>query len=123
MEAAVRGYYVELTRAAHTNDTTQLKSLVRRTCPCYGSAESIDETAASGKSIPDAKWTVTKVRVSDIVKGSAAAEVTYAVGAYDVLDSTGKVVERVPAEPGHVELLLRTFGSAWILTNVVNLKG
>src|SRR5215203_2157406 len=35
VEAAVRAYYAELTRAAQTNETEQLRAMVTRRCPCY----------------------------------------------------------------------------------------
>lgn len=35
VEAAVCAYFAELNRASETNDTTRLKTLSSRNCPCY----------------------------------------------------------------------------------------
>jgi hypothetical protein len=123
VEAAVRTYYAELTKAAQTQETTQLKALVDKNCPCYGTAETIDETAAQGRTTPKAAWTVRRVRVHDVVGQTAAAEVKYGVNAHDVLDASGERVRRLPARSRHVDLSLVFDGHNWILTNVFNLAG
>jgi hypothetical protein len=122
VEAAVRTYYAELTKAAQTNDTTRLKQLVHKNCPCYGSVRSIDETATQGRTTPDAAWMVVGVRVHDIVGTTAAAEVQYKVGAYDVMDRSGEVINRIPARNSHVDLSLLRIDRGWILTNVFNFE-
>jgi hypothetical protein len=123
VEAAVRTYYAELTKAAQTLETTDLKSLVDKNCPCYGSAQSIDETAEQGQTTPEAEWKVRRVQVHDLIGKTAAAEVNYDVSAYEVLNSAGQRVRRFPARKGHVDLSLVLNGEKWILTNVFNLAG
>ena len=123
VEAAVRTYYAELTKAAQTQETTRLKALVDKNCPCYGSAKTIDETAAQGRTTPKAAWTVQRVRVHDVIGQTAAAEVNYGVNSHDVLDSAGERVSRLPARSRHVDLSLVLNGDTWILTNVFNLAG
>ncbi|MGH8895294.1 MAG: hypothetical protein ACRDWY_18605 [Actinomycetes bacterium] len=123
VEAAVRTYYAELTRAAQTQDTTKLKSLANPACPCSGSAKSIDETAAKGRSTPKVSWTVQSINVHDIIKTTAAAEVHYDVSAYEVLSPRGKVINRLPARQGHVDLSLVQDSRGWILANVFDLEG
>jgi len=123
VEAAVRTYYAELTEAAQTLETSELKTLVDRNCPCYGSAESIDETAALGHTTPDAAWTVRRVKVHDVFGKTAAAEVHYDVSEYEVLDSTGERIRRFPARASHLDLSFVLDGETWILANVFNLGG
>jgi hypothetical protein len=123
VEAAVRAYYAELTKAAQTLETTDLKALVDKNCPCYGSAQSIDETARRGQTTPEAEWKVRRVQVHDLIGKTAAAEVTYDVSAYEVLNSAGESVRRFPARKGHVDLSLVLNSESWILTNVFNLAG
>jgi hypothetical protein len=123
IEAAVRAYYAELTRASQTLRTDELKSLVDKNCPCYGSARSIDETSARGESTPQAAWRVRSVRVHDVLGKTAAAEVKYDVSAYEVFNSAGDKVRGFPARTRHVDLSLVYFDDAWILSNVFNLAG
>ncbi|MGZ4609691.1 MAG: hypothetical protein ACXV2H_05495, partial [Actinomycetes bacterium] len=66
VEAAVRAYYAELTRAAQTNDTTELKRLLNRTCPCYRAVRVIEAGATRGETTPDAAWHLDRVRVHDV---------------------------------------------------------
>jgi hypothetical protein len=123
VEAAVRAYYAELTRAAQTLDTTTLKTLTRGGCPCSGSARSIDNTRKSGHKIPDAAWTVQKLRVHDVIAQSAGAEVWYFVAAYQVLDGKGQIINSFPKRVKHVDLTLLTERSHWRISNVFDLGG
>lgn len=123
VEAAVRAYYAELTRAAQTQDTSDFKLLVTKGCPCYSVATAIQETQREGKTTPDAAWNVVGVRVHDLEGTSAVAEVTYEVAAYKVLDRDGKVVERYPAQDGHVDLSLARSERGWIVVNLFDLEG
>src|SRR3954466_8045993 len=45
VETAVRAYYAELTRAAQTNDTSKLKTMLMKSCPCYRAVRVIDAGA------------------------------------------------------------------------------
>jgi hypothetical protein len=123
VELAVRAYYAELTRAAQTLDTTTLRTLTRASCPCTGSARSIDATRKIGHKIPQASWIVQRLRVHDLIAQSAGAEVWYLVAAYQVLDSQGEVINRFPRREKHVDLTLLTQGSSWRISNVFDLGG
>jgi hypothetical protein len=123
VEAAVRAYYAELTRAAQTLDTTNLKTLAEASCPCSGSAKSIDSTRKSGHRIPKASWTVRKLRVHDVIARSAGVEVWYRVASYTVLDGNGQVINRFPKRDKHVDLTLLNEGDRWRLSNVFDLGG
>jgi len=123
VEAAVRAYYAELTRAAQTLDTTTLRTMSRAGCPCSGSVRSIDKTRRIGHKIPDAAWTVEKLQVHDVIAQTAGAEVWYRVAAYQVLDGQGQVINQFPQRDKHVDLTLLTEGSRWRISNVFDLGG
>ncbi|MGH3658408.1 MAG: hypothetical protein ACRDUA_17275 [Micromonosporaceae bacterium] len=123
VEAAVRAYYAELTRAAQTNETTRLKSMVTRGCPCYRPIRVIEKGAARGEITPDAEWTIESVRVHDIEGETAVADVRYEVSAYDVVDTDGNVLGRVEAQRSHYDLSLVRAPSGWVIGNLFNLEG
>lgn len=123
VEAAVRTYYAELTKASSTNDTTRLKTLVARACPCYQPIAVIDNGAAKGERAPDAAWRLRGVRVHDIAGKTAAAEVKYHVTAYDVLDASGGVLTHIKASDSHLDLSLVESTEGWIISNVFDLEG
>lgn len=122
VEAAVRAYYAELTRAAQTQDTSQFKSLMSKSCPCFNVAKAIDEGRRDGKTTPDANWSVRKVDVHDLKAQTAGVEVRYVVDPYRVLNSKGKVLDRYPRQTGHVDLTLLNNDEAWIVANLFDLE-
>ena len=122
VEAAVRTYYAELTKSSLTNDTGTLKNLVARSCPCYQPIVVIDKGAAKGERAPDAEWILRDVRVHDVFGKTAAAEVKFDVTAYDVLDSSGRVLTHIDAKRGHLDLSFVQSAEGWILTNVFDLE-
>jgi hypothetical protein len=123
VEAAVRAYYAELTRAAQTNDTTRLKTMVTRGCPCYRPIRVIEKGAARGEITPNAEWTVHSIRVHDIEGDTALADVHYEVSAYDVVDETGEVLGRVEAQNSRYDLSLIQGPNGWVIGNLFNLEG
>ncbi|MDQ1620841.1 MAG: hypothetical protein QOE19_3410 [Actinomycetota bacterium] len=123
VEAAFRAYYGELTRAISTGRTGRLKTTMQPSCPCYRSARSIDKLAAKDQWAPEAQITVISVNVHDVIAKSAAAEVSYDVSAYDLVEMSGKVVSHVPPRKDHVALSLLKVSDRWILANVFNLGG
>lgn len=123
VEAAVRAYYAELTRAAQTNDTTDLKTMVTRGCPCYRPIRVIDDGAAQGQITPDAVWTIRSLRIHDIEGDTALADVRYDVSAYEVEDADGRVLGRVAAQSSHYDLSLVRGPSGWVIGNLFNLEG
>ena len=123
VEAAVRAYYAELTRAAQTQDTSQFKQLVTKGCPCFQVATAIQKTKRDGLTTPDAEWTVEEIRVHDLEADLAVAEVHYRVSPYTVLNSQGTVTERYPAQQGHVDLSLVRSERGWIVGNLFDLEG
>ena len=113
VEAAVRAYYAELTRAAQTKDTSRLKTMSRTGCPCSGSVRSIDKTRKIGHKIPDAAWTVESSKVHDVIAHSAGARSGIDVAGLRRLRSCGKVrVTSVAQREMHVDLHLITRGEA-----------
>jgi hypothetical protein len=123
VEAAVRAYYDELTRAAQTQETARLKGMMTRGCPCYGYVESIERTRRRGESAPAAAWSLRSVRIHHLEGATAAAEVEYRVEPYALLDGDGDEIRRFPARTGHVDLSLVNSSGNWVIGNVFNLEG
>jgi hypothetical protein len=123
IEAAVRAYYAELTKAAQTLDTTELAKRSTKGCPCYGVVRGIDEIRRKGKSTPDAAWTVRSIHVHDVDANSGIAKVEYEISAYDVLDSDGSVERSFPRQIERVDLSFARGSSGWIIGNLFDLKG
>ena len=121
VEAAVRAYYAELTRAAQTNDTSKLKTMVSTGCPCYEPIRTIERGARRGEITPDAVWTIRLLRVHDVTSGSALAEVKYDVSSYEVLDESGEVLGEVKGQTSHYDLSLVKLPRGWIIGNLIDL--
>jgi hypothetical protein len=121
--AAVRAYYAELTHAAQTNDTSKLKTMLAKSCPCYRAVRVIDAGARKGQETPTAKWTLDSVRVHDITGQTGVAEVKYRVTAYDVLDKSGGVIDHIGSHTSHFDLSLLQANTRWIVANVFDLEG
>lgn len=119
----MRSYYAEVTRAAQTNDPTRLKAIVRERCPCYRPVLVVEHNVSTGLRTPDADLAVVAVRVHDLTKDSASAEVHYRAVAYDVVNRQGSVVDRVRARASRVDLLLATQNRQWHIVGLVNLGG
>jgi len=124
VEAAVRTYYAELTRAAQTNDTSRLKTLVSRSCPCYRAIRVIDDNGREGERARGAKFQVMSMKVLEQLKGTALVEVRTRSSDYIVFDAKGKVVSRIPARRMHLTLdLFRAADSHWVVSNLFDLEG
>ncbi|HEU4911651.1 MAG TPA: hypothetical protein VFV76_07120, partial [Actinomycetes bacterium] len=89
----------------------------------YRPIKVIDNGAARGETAPDAKWTVTSVRVHDVEGATASADVRYRVSAYDVIDQSGEVLGRVEAQQSHYDLSLVRGSDGWVIGNLFNLEG
>jgi hypothetical protein len=122
VEAAVRAYYAELTRAIRSGDADTLATLSAKTCPCWGSVQGIRKLASKGQRSPKAQIVLRAVKVHDVIARSAGAEVTYHVSSYDLVDSKGAVVTKVPARSDHIDLSLISMQGRWVLTNVFDLE-
>jgi hypothetical protein len=123
VEAAVRAYYAELTRAVQTNDASMLKRMVARACPCYNAVKVVEGHAARGEMSPDTEYTLRSVRVHDVTGKLAAAEVRYRVNAYKVLDSSGNTIADIEAQRSHYDLSLAETKDGWIIVNLFDLEG
>jgi hypothetical protein len=123
VEAAVRAYYAELTRAAQTNDTSTLKTMVAVGCPCYRAIRVIDGDRKRGETTPDAIFQLVSVQVHDVIASSASAETRTRDSAYRVLDRTGAVIDRIDAARTHLDLaLIRNADGQWKVTNLFDLE-
>ena len=123
VEGAVRTYYAELTKAAQTNDTTTLKTLTTKGCPCFRAAGVIDKNREQGETTPDASFVPTSVRIHDLEETTAGAEVRTEDSAYDVMRD-GEVVDHIAAVKTHLDLsLIKTTDGHWVIANEVNLGG
>jgi hypothetical protein len=123
VEAAVRAYYAELTRAAQTNDTGRLKQMIDRNCPCYRAVRVIEQGARRGESTPDAEWRLESVDVHDLLGRSGGAEVRYDVTAYDVINRSRKTIDHVDSKTSHLDLSLVKGSHGWVVANVFDLEG
>ena len=124
IEAAVRAYYAELQRAARTNDTSELRGLTTRQCPCFRPVQVIEGNRKKGRTTPDATFGVTRVRVHNLEGRSAIVEVATSDAAYDVMDSSGTVIGRVSARNHLLDLtVVRDDDGRWIIVNEFDLRG
>ena len=123
VEAAVRAYYAELTRAAQTKDTSRLREMTTNGCPCRRPARIIDGFAKRGWSAPDAEFAVTLINVRDADSRQAVVEVKTADAPYSVVDRSGEVVDRIQSRTTHVDLsLISTTTGSWVIANEVDLE-
>lgn len=123
IEAAVRAFYAEITRAAATNDPSRLSTMTTDGCPCAVYARGIAKFKKEGKRAVGARWTVKSVRVREVTSEVGQAEVVYVVSAYTVLNSRGELVERFPARQFHLDVSLIKEEHSWIIGNTFGLKG
>jgi hypothetical protein len=121
--AAVRAYYAELTHAAQTNDTSKLKTMLMKSCPCFNAVRILDHNNQIGRSTPDAAFSLRSVKVHDITGKAAAAEVRYDVSGYDVLTRNGTVKSHIKAQSSHLDLSLIDVDQAWQVANIFDLEG
>ncbi|MGZ4593026.1 MAG: hypothetical protein ACXV3C_04120 [Actinomycetes bacterium] len=121
VEAAVRAYYAELTRAVRTSDSRGLKDLMSKGCPCYQSVHIVDDNKRRGRSGPGANIDVKSVKIHDVIAQSAGAVVAYRVRAYDLVDNGGRSVLHIKARDYRVDLSFIAKDEEWILTNSFNL--
>jgi hypothetical protein len=123
VEAAVRAYYAELTRAAQTNDTSRLRGLMTDTCPCFGTVRAVEAAKKKGHRTRGIRIRLQSVKVRDVIRGTAAAEVLYDVNGYDVVKADGSVMNRVPPRQDHLDLSLTQIRGRWVVSNVFDLEG
>jgi hypothetical protein len=123
IEAAVRAYYAELTRAAQTNDTSKLKTMLAKSCPCYRAVRVIDANRRRGETTPDAVFDLVSIRIHDIVASSASAETRTKDSAYSVLDGSGSKIDRIGATRTHLDLaLIKGTTGQWTVTNTFDME-
>jgi hypothetical protein len=124
VEAAVRAYYAELTRAAQTNDTSTLRRMLDKNCPCFRAVRVIEGNARRGERTPDARFEIVQLKVHDIHGGTAAADTRSEDATYNVLNESGKVIDRIDGTTTHLDLsLVRGRTGQWIIANLFDLEG
>jgi hypothetical protein len=122
IEAAVRAYYAELTTAVRTSDAAKLEAMTSRDCPCRRPVSVIKANARKGYSAPEASFSASSLQVHDVEPRVAGALITTDEAAYDVLDTSGKVVGSVPARHHQLDLTLVLNENRWIIANVIDLS-
>jgi hypothetical protein len=123
IETAVRAYYAELTRAAQTNDTSKLKTMLAKSCPCYRAVRVIDGNRRRGETTPDATFELISVRVHDVVASSASAETRTQDSFYKVFDRSGAAIDRIGATRTHLDLaLIKNAAGQWSVTNTFDME-
>jgi hypothetical protein len=114
----VRAYYSAVNAALATGLVGDLEHLSVEGCACRRLVGYIREKWTAG-SIRGAKFTVTSVAVLGVFPAVADVLVEVSVPAYDVLDRSGRVVERVPPDrvKETVKLAPNTDGR-WLVVNI-----
>lgn len=123
VEAAVRAYFAEVTHAAETNDTSRLRHLSTKGCPCYGYVRSFDKLRRQGKYLEGAVWTVDEIRVHDRIGDTALAEVRYTVSPYVARDKNARVLRRFDQQSRHLDFSMVRTEQGWIVGNTFDLEG
>jgi hypothetical protein len=124
IEAAVRAYYAELTRAARSGDATKLSTMTTTSCPCYRPVRVIKQNLEHGYITPDANFQVVSVRVHDVETGVGLAEVRTREAPYDVLNGDKKVVGHVDARENFLDLsMVQQEAGEWVIANQFDLMG
>ena len=121
LERVVRDYYAEANRALATGRVDGLKAMSLERCSCRRLVQYIEEKYQNG-SLRGAVFQLKTVRPYEIRPSRSVVQVTHDAPAYDVLDGSGKVVDRVAADPANKEdLYLVSADGKWLVENVVNL--
>jgi len=123
VEAAVRAYFEELNRASETNDTTRLKTLSSRNCPCYRTVRVINQIADDGERLQGLRWELRSLRVHDVLGRTAQVEVKFDTTRHRVVTASGKTVQRVPASSNRQDWSVIEGEDGWIITNIIDLSG
>jgi hypothetical protein len=119
VEAFVRAYYAEVNAAAASGNTAALNSYSSLTCGCRRLLEYIRDKWQQG-SLRNVDYRIDNLRVSRIDAGNAEIAAKVRIGAYEVLDRSGRVVERVAEESGTDLLELARLGDRWIVQNITS---
>jgi hypothetical protein len=118
-EAAVLAYYAEVNRAASTGHVATLESMIGPSCSCRRLVNYIRDKWATG-SLRGASFTLSDLRVLDASPAAASVQVHSAVTRYEVLDSSGRIIDTVPAASATEVLELRLAGPRrWIVATIV----
>jgi hypothetical protein len=124
IEAAVRAYYAELTRAARSGDSSKLGTMTTTSCPCYRPVRVIKQNLEKGYVTPHANFQVVSVRVHDVERGVGLAEVRTEEAPYDVLNGDKKVIGHVDARDNFLDLsLVQQEAGDWVIANQFDLLG
>ena len=81
----------------------------------------IDEVAKTGGRLSGARYDVRRIRVHDVTDTLGAAEVTYRVSSYNLIDSDGEVADRFPVKLNRVDISLVKHNDVWVIVNAVGL--
>jgi hypothetical protein len=118
-ENAVRTYYAALQGAVH--DPRGGLNALRRTladeCECRKILDVLREEARKGRHA-DYTLVITKLSVPDMTTTRATVRVTVDQSAGNLYDSTGGVVERIPARMETFFIDLRRAEPLWLITRV-----
>lgn len=119
LEAVARGYYEEASRAIATGKVERLRSLAIPQCSCQQLVRYIESKWANG-SIRGGQFIIERVGPAIIEPKVRVVPVFRGVTAFEVLDRSGRVVERGPADPViREDVYLRPVNGSWIVENIV----
>ncbi len=122
IEAAVRAYYAALLLGVQTSQTSDLRLLVTKACPCFAAVQTLEDNRAKGRSGPDAQLDIQELSVHNVKAGLAGASVTYQVSGYDLVNKSGEVVSKIKPRHDAVDLtMVRRPAGTWVVSNVTDL--
>jgi len=122
VEAAVRTYYDTVDLALATGDTTKLVTLSRPSCFCRHLVEGINGVYPKGH-LEGAKFILHSAAVTEVIGGTAAAEVDYDVTKYTVINGTGSAPETVEPFHSHDLMSMVRSGDNWVIDDIVQMSG
>lgn len=119
-ESLARRYYREANTAIASGKVAALEEMSAPSCACRRLVGYIREKWSAG-SIRGASFNVQQVDVLGVFPSEADVRVQLSVPAYEVLDKSGRVVERVPAVPQLKETLKlsQNRDGKWLVLNIL----
>lgn len=122
LEDAARNYYLTLEKAYATNDPTPLASLRTETCICKRVEDSIRQASVEGLRIR-VDYVIVSTSAHGALPTSGEVTLSYRAPLNDVVDATGKVVEKnEPVKDGIKEMSFARVDNRWLVSHIISYK-
>jgi len=121
-EAFVRTYYDTVNVAVSTGDTSKLMTLSRPGCSCRNLVTTINDIYSKGHS-EGAAFLLHSVKVTELIGGTAAAEVDLDVTKYTVVVAASGTSETVEPLHSHDLMSIVQQDDHWVVDKIVRLSG